>query len=321
MQSKEISGDVSFRNEAGGLLTARLTELRQPEDSPGTKPEEPGRSKELPAIDLIAERFTFRDKQFGHVELQAQRAGEDWRVDKVAMINPEASISGNGLWRTAAPSSTSFNFDLDASDSGKLLERLGYPNLVQGGKAKMQGTASWSGDPTSIDYPSLAGEVQLQAENGQFLKIDPGLGKLISLMSLQALPRRLTFDFRDLFGQGFQFDSIFSAARIDKGVMALKDFKMSGSAAEVEMGGEVDLDKETQNLKVRVVPSLGDTVSTVIAVIAPIFAIPAVLIQKALRDPLGHIFAFSYSVTGPWAEPNVTRLGYEERTTDESTGK
>jgi uncharacterized protein YhdP len=46
-----------------------------------------------------------------------------------------------------------------------------------------------------------------------------------------------------------------------------------------------------------------------------------VLIQKALKDPLGHIFAFSYSVTGPWTEPNVARLGFEERTTDESTGK
>src|SRR5258707_873854 len=77
LQSEEISGDVSYRNEAGGQLVARLTQARIPDDYPGAKPDDAGRSKELPALDLIAERFTFRDKRLGHVELKAQRAGDE----------------------------------------------------------------------------------------------------------------------------------------------------------------------------------------------------------------------------------------------------
>ena len=34
---------------------------------------------------------------------------------------------------------------------------------------------------------------------GQFTKIDPGIGKLLGVLSLQALPRRLQLDFRDVF--------------------------------------------------------------------------------------------------------------------------
>jgi len=41
--------------------------------------------------------------------------------------------------------------------------------------------------------------------------------------------------------------------------MAIKEFRMRGSAAQVEMSGDVNLANETQNLRVRVVPSLGDS--------------------------------------------------------------
>ncbi len=313
LQSEEISGDVSYRNEAGGQLVARLTQARIPDDYPGAKPDDAGRSKELPALDLIAERFTFRDKRLGHVELKAQRAGDEWRVEKIAMENPEASISGEGLWRTAPSSMTSLTFKIEASDASKFLDRLGYPNLLLGGKARMQGAVSWSGDPEAIDYPSLSGEVQLQAEDGQFLEIDPGIGKLISLMSLQAIPRRLTLDFRDVFSKGFAFDHIAAAAHIDRGVMTLKEFKMSGSAAESEMSGEVDLGKETQDLKVRVIPSLGDTAAAVLAFLNPLLIFPAAIAQRILKDPLGHIFAFNYAVTGSWADPKVERTRVEAR--------
>jgi len=317
VQSAEISGEVSYRNEAGGQVTARLTQLRVPDDYPGAKAEEPGRRKQPPSLDLITERFAYRDKQFGRIEIKAERAGDDWRVDKLAMVNPEASLTGKGLWRAGTPSMTSLAFDIDARDAGGFLARLGYPALVLGGKAKMQGSVSWSGDPQAIDYPTLAGDIQLQAEDGQFLEIDPGIGKLISLMSLQALPRRLSLDFRDVFSKGFQFDRIASAAHIEHGLMTLKDFKMKGSSAEVEMSGEVDLARETQNLKVRVVPSLGDTASAVLAVINPLVFFPAVIAQRILKDPLGHIFSFNYAVSGSWADPKVEKTRVEARPVSE----
>ncbi|HEX6362621.1 MAG TPA: AsmA-like C-terminal region-containing protein, partial [Albitalea sp.] len=69
--------------------------------------------------------------------------------------------------------------------------------------------------------------------------------------------------------------------------------------------------RETQELRVRVIPSLGDSASTVIALVNPLLAIPAVIAQKILKDPLGQIFAFNYAVTGSWAEPAVERIGIE----------
>lgn len=66
-------------------------------------------------------------------------------------------------------------------------------------------------------------------------------------------------------------------------------------------------------MRVRVVPSLGDSASTVIALVNPLLAIPAAIAQKVLKDPLGHIFAFDYAVTGGWSDPKVAKLGVEAR--------
>ena len=280
-----------------------------PEDYPGAKAQDAARAKDLPSLDIAADQFSYRGKQFGRVEIVAQRAPDSWRIERVAMVNPDVSVSGRGVWQTAPASSTSLDLQLESSDAGKALGRFGYPNLVRGGKAHMQVSAAWAADPMAIDYPSLSGDVQLQADDGQFTEIEPGLGKLVSLMSLQALPRRLTLDFRDVFSKGFQFDRITSAAHVDHGLMNVKEFKMRGSAAEVEMTGEVDLAKETQNLSVRVVPSLGDSASTVLALLNPLLVFPAALAQKILKDPLGHIFAFNYSITGAWVDPKVVKTG------------
>jgi uncharacterized protein (TIGR02099 family) len=316
LTARELAGNLSYRS---GQLIARLTHLQVPEDYPGAKPQERSQPKDLPAVDLITERFIYHEKELGRVEVVAQPAGEDWRLEKLVWVNPEASLTGKGIWRPGSPSRTSADFELDAADCGKFLERMGYPDLVKGGKARLQGSLAWNGDPLAIDYPSLSGHVQMQAEDGQFLEIDPGLGKLVSLMSLQALPRRLTLDFRDVFSSGFQFDRIAADAQIDHGLMAIKEFRMRGSAAQVEMSGEVDLAKETQNLRVRVVPSLGDSASTVLAFLNPLLVFPAALAQRILKDPLGHIFAFDYSITGTWADPRVAKMGVNAtRTNDDA---
>lgn len=319
--AQELAGELSYRSDRGGRLVARLTHLRTPEEYPGAKPRDAAQPKDLPSIDAVVERFTWRGKELGRVALAAQRAGEDWRVEKLAIANPDAAITGSGMWRGGAPSRSTLNFELQADDAGELLGRMGYPGLVKGGKARMQGALAWNGEPVAFDYPSLAGELQLQAENGQFLEIEPGIGKLVSLMSLQSLPRRITLDFNDVFSKGFEFERIASSGRVEGGVMTLKEFSMRGSSAQVDMSGDVDLARETQNLRVRVVPSLGDSASTVIALVNPLLAIPAAIAQKILKDPLGHIFAFDYAVTGSWTDPKFEKLGVEARTVDAPPGQ
>jgi uncharacterized protein (TIGR02099 family) len=311
VEADQLAGDLAYRSAEGGKLIARLTRFTIPPDAPG---HEGGPVKgetqvsDLPALDLIADRFTFRGKQLGRVEVAAQHAGADWRIERLAMVNPDASMNGSGVWHGGPQSSTDLKFELKANDAGKFLDRIGYKDLIKGGKATLGGTVSWQGDPLAIDYPTLSGELKLDAKDGQFLEIEPGIGKLISLMSLQMLPRRITLDFRDVFSKGFQFDGISSTLQISRGVMTTKDFKMHGAAADVSMSGRTDLAHETQDLTVRVVPGLGDSASTVIGIVNPLVGVASAIAQRLLKNPLGQIFSYDYEITGTWADPKVEKL-------------
>ena len=308
IKADELSGDVTFRGENGGALFARLERFTFPEDSPGIAAQTPRQPADVPAVDAVIERFSYRGRQLGHVEFLARREADAWRFDKLRVVNPEATLNAKGVWSSGVPSHSTLEFELESANTGELLARVGYPEHVKGGRTKLAGSLAWQGPLLGLDIPSLSGDVELHAQDGQFLEVEPGIGKLISLMSLQALPRRIALDFRDVFSKGFQFDRITARAHVEHGVMGIQEFRMRGSAAEVQMSGQADLAHETQDLKVRVVPSLGDTASTAVAIVNPVAGAAALLAQRLLKDPLGRIFAFDYGISGSWSDPKVAKL-------------
>ena len=59
--------------------------------------------------------------------------------------------------------------------------------------------------------------------------------KLLGVLSLQALPRRLALDFRDVFSDGFSFDFIRGDVTIQDGIAATNNLQMKGVNAGVLM--------------------------------------------------------------------------------------
>jgi len=195
------------------------------------------------------------------------------------------------------------------SDAGKLLARFGYPDTLKRGTAEIQGSATWEGSPADFALATLAGQLDFKAKGGQFLKIDPGAGKLLGVLSLQSLPRRLNFDFRDIFNEGYAFDDIGATLRIARGVVYSDDFKMRGPAAKVNMSGLADLNQETVQLRVKVIPKLSEGVAVAGALLGgPLAGVGALAAQKLLRDPIEEVISQEYMVTGAWQAPDVQRL-------------
>jgi len=192
---------------------------------------------------------------------------------------------------------------------------------VQRGTAKLEGSLSWNGAPYELDYPTMTGNLALEAAKGQFVKLDPGIGKLLGVMNLQSLPRRVSLDFRDVFSEGFAFDEIGGAAKIDRGSARTENFRVRGPAANIVMRGEVDLAKETQNLRVRITPQLTESVAIAGALVGgPIAGVAAYLAQKVLKDPFGQLASFEYDVTGKWSEPTVKRVPRPAPAPEPATG-
>jgi len=207
------------------------------------------------------------------------------------------------------PRRTVMNFKLDIADGGGMLARFGMKDVIRRGKGRMEGQVAWVGSPLTLDYPSMNGAFNVNIESGQFLKADPGLAKLLGVLSLQALPRRLTLDFRDVFSEGFAFDFVRGDVTIVNGIASTNNLQMKGVNAAVLMEGKADIARETQDIKVVVVPEINaGTASLVATVINPVIGLGSFLAQMVLRNPLIRAATQEFHIDGTWADPRVTRV-------------
>ena len=325
LASTETNGEVTWQPEGKGKLKARLKNLSLDKDENGKKgdagqkaaaengSDENVATTEFPGLDLVVDDFTLRGKPLGRMELLAQQHGRDWLLERMHITNPDGELTADGKWNMAGgKSQTRVKLKLEISNAGKILTRFGYPNSVKNGSGKLEGELAWRGAPDEFSYPTMDGTLKLDTGKGQFLKIDPGIGKLLSILSLQALPKRITLDFTDVFSEGFAFDSITGLAQIKQGVLLSDDFKIDGSSAKVSMSGQIDLDRETQNLRVRILPTVGNSVSLLGAFAGgPVVGIGTFIVNKILREPLDKLVSFEYNVTGTWSDPSVVKLGQQ----------
>jgi uncharacterized protein (TIGR02099 family) len=269
----------------------------------------------IPALDVVVNDLTLRGKKLGRLEMDAvnrttANAGREWRLNKLNLSAPDGTLSATGSWAADGPKlrRTRLDFVMDIKDSGQLLTRLGTPNAIRNGHGKLQGKVSWQGSPITLDYPSMSGQLNLLIEKGQFLKTEPGAARLLGVLSLQALPRRLMLDFSDVFGEGFAFDFVRGDVRIEQGVASTNNLQMKGVSAGAAIEGSADIAKETQNLKVVVVPEINTSAATLyMAAINPLVGLTTYLSQLVLSKPLTKAGTSVFLIDGPWSNPRVTK--------------
>ncbi|MBP0591032.1 TIGR02099 family protein [Paraburkholderia sp. LEh10] len=327
--SNQVSGHVSWLPGAQpgspGTLQARLARLVIPSatenDLLGPAINQPAQN--IPSIDLVVNELIVRERNLGKLEVNAHNFEDDgtpvWQLDSLQITNPAAVFKATANWRTGrnyganqddeAERSTELDFKLDIKDAGLLLERAGLPRTLKAGEGSLSGKLGWRGGPTKPDYPSLNGNLAVDLRHGQILKVDPGVAKLLGVLSLQSLARYASMDFRDVIGEGLPFEHVTGTAQVDRGIGRTDNFEMVTAPARAQMKGSVDLAHETQDLNVHIVPTVSAGAGVVVAaVINPLLGLAALIGDIALSHSLEHAFAIDYAITGSWAKPHVERL-------------
>ena len=324
LSADQLAGLIEYREprtaQAAGRVFARLSRLSLPPaeaDSVGQLLDQAPAT--VPALDVVVDDFELRGKHLGRLEIEAVNRGpaggeaaREWRLNRLLLRTPEATLSATGQWAGAGGAArrrTALDFQLDLADSGAYLERLGYGKTLRGGKGRLQGQLAWAGSPLGWDTKSLDGQMNLSLDAGQFLKADAGAARLLGVLSLQALPRRLMLDFRDVFEEGFAFDNIGGDFHVNAGVLQTNNLRMRGVQAAVLMEGQADVGQETQDLRVFVVPEINaGTASLAYAAINPALGLGTFVAQWLLRRPLIAANTREFRITGKWDDPRIERV-------------
>ncbi|MEO8278575.1 MAG: YhdP family protein [Ideonella sp.] len=329
LDARQLSGYAEYRParlgpgaSAAGRVYARLSRLSLPkqeaEEVENLLDQQPAN---VPSLDIVVDEFELRGKHLGRVEIQATNRNEgsdagrirEWRLTRLNMTNPDARLTASGSWGSGSnpegPRHSEIDFKLDLVDSGDFLERLQIGRAIRNGKGQLAGRIGWQGSPFSIDFKSLHGQFKVAIEAGQFLNAEPGAARLLSVLSLQALPRRLALDFRDVFQKGFAFDSVTGDVGINQGVARTNNLLMRGTQAAVLMEGMADIERESQDIRVIVVPEINvGNAALAYAAINPAIGLGAFVAQLVLRKPLIQAGTREFHVSGSWEDPKVERV-------------
>lgn len=266
--------------------------------------------RELPALEVRAADFALGERSFGAVETMIAKTPDGLVADSITASSPTFEIDASGRWvhDEADPrgSRTFLSATLDSSNVDATLKRLGYQPGIESDDMDIGLDLDWSGGPSGDFLETLDGSVQVRLGSGQLNEVEPGAGRVFGLMSIVALPRRLSLDFRDVFQKGFGFDTISGTFRIEEGTAYTCDLSLEGPAANIGIIGEVGLAERSYSQAAVVSANVGNTLPVVGALAAgPQAAAVMFLFSQIFKEPLADIGQVYYEVSGSWEDPAV----------------
>ncbi|MBI3896690.1 MAG: TIGR02099 family protein [Gammaproteobacteria bacterium] len=321
LDGENAAGDGSFvLARAGGFSRVQLdlAHLRVPEKQhtvgaggEGASTVDPHR---LPALNVRSRAFEFDEHQLGELDFNALPSAQGWRIERFNLKRPEMQLAINGDWRRIGDrQSSEFSGVLESDDMGRTLTALGASTQMADGKVKLTAKAAWPGSPSSPTLAALNGSLQIKAEKGRFLNLNPGAARWFGVLDLRSIGRYLTLDFSPAFGKGYTFDEINGTVAVASGNANTNDLWMKGPALSLAVKGRVGLVTEDYDLVVEATPKVGNAV--VLPgwyLLGPQAAAAIFAIQKLFKRQIQEGSRVFYVIQGPWASPTVTKLGKPE---------
>jgi uncharacterized protein (TIGR02099 family) len=273
----------------------------------------------LPPVTLKAAEFALGNRFLGAVETQFARRGGGLVADTFVARDASFEAVGSARWVAEPSDPTGYRSylmaTLTSNDVKTTMQRLDYAPGIVSNDMTMLFDVSWSGGPRADVFDSLDGDVQVRFGAGQLDEIEPGAGRLFGLMSIVALPRRLSLDFTDVFDKGFGFDKIDGTFRIVDGEAYTCNLSLEGPAANIAIIGRASLTELEYEQAAVVAANFGNTLPVVGAVVAgPQIAAALLIFSQIFKKPLQEMGQVYYAIDGPWDDPVIESTGVADFT-------
>jgi len=312
--STDLDGMVRYSaGESGpGSLTAEFDRLAL------AKPESSGVGMEtnpadLPALHLYAKSFRYSEVELGETRVEAYPTAKGFHFEKVDAQSDQHTVQASGDWSLGdAGQRSDFIINMTSESLGDFLETMDISSSMQGGQTVVSFSAWWPGSPAAFALSRLNGSIEFQVLDGNITEASAGGGRLLGLLSVQALPKRLSLDFRDVFDSGFSFDEAIGTFRLENGTATTDDMMLKSSAANISVSGSTDLVEQQYDQLLTIRPGLGNTLPIIGALAGgPVGAAAGLALQGLLHDEIGEASRVQYTVKGDWENPEFEAVDVE----------
>ncbi|HFI4288792.1 TPA: AsmA2 domain-containing protein YhdP [Escherichia coli] len=318
-QGREINATLAMRNNAPWLANIKYlyynpSVAKTRGDSTQSSPfptTERINFRGWPDAQIRCAECWFWGQKFGRIDSDITISGDTLTLTNGLIDTGFSRLTADGEWvNNPGNERTSLKGKLRGQKIDAAAEFFGVTTPVRQSSFNVDYDLHWRKAPRQPDEATLNGIIHTQLGKGEITEINTGhAGQLLRLLSVDALMRKLRFDFRDTFGEGFYFDSIRSTAWIKDGVMHTDDTLVDGLEADIAMKGSVNLVRRDLNMEAVVAPEISATVGVAAAfAVNPIVGAAVFAASKVLGPLWSKVSILRYHISGPLDDPQINEV-------------
>ncbi len=306
-----ITVPYELRGEAPLILDMDRLLLGEHADGEPTAEVEETDPTQLPPILIKVRNLEVQKRRFGSLDAVLSRGPDGLVLDHAALHGNSFEATAKGSWiKTQSGQSSTLNFVFDSTDFQDTLNAWGFQQTLTGKRAHATGALGWPGSLDIGLFARATGNVKLEVEQGQVLGVSPGAGRVLGLLSIAALPRRLTLDFSDLTDKGFAFDHIRGDFAFNGGNAYTQNLILKGPAAEIGIVGRTGLLARDYDQTAKITGHVsGPLAAAGVLAAGPAIGAALLLFSSVFKEPLGGMARGYYRITGGWDKPIIERIG------------
>jgi len=311
--SQALKGSVLLPGPDQNALSADFEVLHLPlPQSEGSKLSTDPRN--VPTLHLFARDLRYGKLHLGETTLEAWPKGDGLHFESIESTSEDVAIRASGDWYVSGGQQWSkFIINITSESLGGLLESISADTTMKGGQTVIAMNVWWPGAPSAFSMENVNGQLVVNLIDGHIPNAQPGAGRIIGLLSLQALPRRLALDFRDVFASGLNFDEANGTFEFVDGIATTDDLEVISPAAVIRVSGATDFGSKEYDQLIIIEPGVGSTLPLIGAITGgPGGAAAGLALQGLLNKPLGRVVQVQYSLKGPWSEPLIEAVSAKQ---------
>lgn len=265
----------------------------------------------MPSVSIIADNVNYDDMPLGNVTVKMINEEDGINVEVIRIESPRMKLYATG-WTQA--DDTHLRGNVQSTQLNSLLSSFGFniSNFVAK-NATLTYELNWQNSIFSPSLNGLNGSAHLSIGPGRVVNVGEAggakmdLGRMLSIFSLQTIPRRLSLDFSDLSQKGYSFDTVLGDFNLQNGNAYTNNLRFNGPLAGVNINGRIGFDSKDYDLVISITPFVGTVTSGIpvaAAVVAgPVGYVAAFAVNTVLSPAVSKAAAYHYSVRGPWNNP------------------
>lgn len=271
--------------------------------------------KNLPSISFFANRLIYNGMSFGQVKFEGGATGKGILIKQLSMRSPYFRLQADGEWTGA--NLTHLQGEVTASNVSAAIKNFGIDahNLVST-HGKVGFDLAWDGAPFAPSLSSLNGSASLTMGAGRIVDVGReseskmDIGRMLSLFSLQTIPRRLSLDFSDLAQKGYSFDFVRGDFNFKKGSAYTQNLQLDGPVAKIGINGRIGLENKDYDLTLSVTPNLTGSIPVAATLITwqPLIGLAALAVNTVIGPQVSKVGTSYYAVHGPWRNPSWEQI-------------